>query len=170
MKRPPYSLKKYLKSLRFFVFISFLVTFLLAYLYVGQFYVAYGPSMEPTIYDNERLIVDKRAYAEVNPLVDDVVSFTTPAGLFYVKRVVAGGGDMVEVGSDGVKVNSKLLKNTEGPWKSLKYKLAQDEVYVLGDNRLISDDSRDFGPIKVDKISGEVKAVVWPPGSWRLVK
>ncbi len=144
---------------------------LLAYLYVGQIYVAYGPSMEPTIYDGERIVVDKKVYDSIKPRRDDVVALITPIqGRYFVKRVLAHARDEVAVDKNGIELNGKLIPNTEGPWKPLNYVLKEDEVYVLGDNKYDSSDSRDFGPIKVDKIIGEVKVVIWPPSSWRIVK
>lgn len=138
---------------------------------MGKIYVAFGPSMEPTLYTGERIIVDTSAYNVAKPSLNDVISLVNPTdGRFFVKRVVAINGDEVEINSDGVRVNGKLMPRTEGQWQANKYILQQDEVFVLGDNRYDSSDSRDFGPIKVSKVLGEVKAVVWPPGSMRIVK
>jgi len=151
---------------------SMIILFLLVYLYIGQLYVAYGPSMEPTLHSGERILVDKKAYQAVKPATGNVVALVNPdnSSLLFVKRVAAEGGDEVEVSSGGVKVNFKLEPNTAGFWKSAKYTLKEDEVFVLGDNRLKSSDSREFGPVKVDKILGKVKMVIWPPASFRIVR
>jgi len=151
---------------------SMITLFLLVYLYIGQLYVAYGPSMEPTLYSGERLLVDKKAYQAVKPAVGNVVALINPdnSSLLFIKRVVAEGGDRVEVSSEGVRVNFKLEPNTEGLWKAASYTLKEDEVFVLGDNRLQSSDSRDFGPVKLNRILGKVKMVIWPPGSFRIVR
>ncbi len=144
---------------------------LLAYLYVGQIYVAYGPSMEPTIYDGERIVVDKKVYDSIKPRRNDVVALITPIqGRYFVKRIVAQARDEVTVDKNGIELNGKLIPNTEGPWKPLNYVFKADEVYVLGDNKYDSSDSRDFGPIKIDQIIGKVKVVIWPPSGWRIIR
>lgn len=154
------------------LFVWFLILlFLLVYLYLGKIFVAYGPSMEPTLYNGERLLVDRSAYNVAKPLLNDVAALINPLdGRFNVKRVVALEGDEVEISQEGLRINGELLPRTEGQWQDKKYILQADEVYVLGDNRYNSSDSRDFGPIKISKILGEVKAVIWPPGSWRIVR
>ncbi|KKM22625.1 hypothetical protein LCGC14_1623380 [marine sediment metagenome] len=151
--------------------LSVILAGLLAYLYVGQMYIASGPSMTPTIYDGERIVVDKKVYDSVPPRRGDVVALISPdRGRYFVKRIVAEAKDEVEVSQSGITVNGEMLSRTEGPWQPQEYTLALDEVYVLGDNRYNSMDSRDFGPIKAKKVIGKVKVVVWPPSSWRIVK
>ncbi|TET53363.1 MAG: signal peptidase I [Actinobacteria bacterium] len=151
----------------FLIFLS-----LLAFLYIfGRVNVAFGPSMEPTLYSGDRILIDRKAYEAVKPAKDDIVAFPAPRrGAFYIKRVVAEEGDEVKITSEGVRVNSKLKKNTEGPWSYNRFTLEENKVFVLGDNGYNSEDSREFGPVKANTIVGKVKYVIWPPSRWGFVK
>ena len=130
-----------------------------------------GPSMEPTLLQSDRVLVT-RGYDQ--PEVGDIVSFTavdrngTLARL--IKRVVALPGDRVEIIGDSAYVNGEL--SAAAPRAivgSESYRLGPmtvpgDSVYVLGDNRPVSLDSRYLGFIPVSSIAGEAVAVIFPPG------
>ena len=96
--------------------------------------------------------------------------FPTGSQQDFIKRVVAVEGDRIE-GKDGaVFLNGKKLDEpylAEGvetsPFPMVE--VGEDEVFVMGDNRSNSDDSRNFGPIPVDSVIGHAVLLVWPPGS-----
>lgn len=131
--------------------------------------VAYG-SMEPGLADGDRLVVNKLAYRLRPPKRGDVVAFDSGAlptggtGETYVKRVIGIAGDTVEARDgvvlvNGVPAEDTALDSTQpfGP-----VQVPPEMLFVLGDNRTVSVDSRAFGMVPVDAVVGEVSAVIWP--------
>jgi signal peptidase I len=126
-------------------------------------------SMTPTIRPGDHLLLDKRHPAEV--AVGDVVVVHDPLGDdLIVKRVIAVGGDSIGF-EDGVLVrNARPVTEPyttdflDGVYYGPDVVPAGD-VYLLGDNRVDSVDSRDFGPVPVSSVVGRVTARVFPsPG------
>lgn len=155
---------------RIFV-LAFFALAVVYYSNIGQICVTDGPSMDPTIKTNEYVYVAKTAFAEEPPAKDDVIALYEPEHFnIFIKRVAANAGDYVEVRSDGLVINGHSVKGASGPFKNKSYYLSSSEVFVLGDNKPASMDSRDFGPIKLRSVIGKVKAVIWPPSGWRLIK
>lgn len=123
-----------------------------------------GSSMEPTLKTNDRLLINKIGFLVDNIEYGDIVEFHNPYNKNddnYIKRVIALEGDIVEIIENRVYVNQNLLTeeytSTNGETKiesEYYWEIKNDEVFVLGDNRPKSDDSRIFGPIKKDSIVG----------------
>jgi signal peptidase I len=110
-----------------------------------------GVSMLPTLKDRQRVLVSK-AYWLVGPIQKKdivVVQDATPTG-FMIKRVQYMPGEKVDW--KWVPENYRL---SNGP-----YVVPEGEVYVMGDNRPQSEDSRRIGPVPISAILGKV--VVWP--------
>jgi signal peptidase I len=128
-----------------------------------------GPSMVPTLEDGEYLLIT-RGWSR--PARGDVVvvTITDPGGTTeeLVKRVVALPGDTVFVQGDTVQVNGA----PEGFRHETVVSAATDpaftiivppgRVFAMGDNRPVSDDSRDLGPLAIADVHGAVVAVWWP--------
>ena len=127
-----------------------------------------GSSMNPLLEMDEVVITiecDK-------PIRNDIIAFHQNNKL-YIKRVIAVAGDRVAINSEGiVSVNGNTLNEPYVAQLSLgnsdiefPYMVPAGTVFVLGDNRVISSDSRDsrFGTISMDQIIGEVAFTVWPP-------
>lgn len=157
--------------------------------FVVQSYQVDGQSMEPTLQDNDRLIVDKwqRSWARITkhdyiPKRGDIIIFNQ-GGLDFaggaskqlIKRVIGLPGERVVVKDGKITVYSK--ENPEGfnPDASGGYSLstgvtlgtsdvalAADEVFVCGDNRANSEDSRYFGPIQASQIVGKLAFRIVP--------
>lgn len=129
-------------------------------------------SMEPTLLQNDRVLVSKVDYRLGPPGRGDIVVFqpTTIAPIPYVKRVAAVGGDTVEIRDGRLIVNgtpSEIpeavgLTQAQSPSIAYPLTLAPDEYFALGDNRQSSSDSRSFGPQPYDKIIGKVLLRFWP--------
>jgi signal peptidase I len=135
-----------------------------------------SPSMEPTLDVGDRVLVNKLSYKfhEVNR--GDVVVFERPPGAStgqngeikdLIKRVIAVGGDTVEAKEGEVFVNGERIdENYLEPGTStdnLPLKTIPDgHVFVMGDNRTNSEDSRIFGPIDEDAIVGRAFIRVLP--------
>lgn len=143
-----------------------------------------GLSMMPTLHNGDRMIVNKLA----KPKRFDIVVFHAPEGKDYIKRVIGLPGDRIEYKNDKLYINGKYYKEpyldkykkevTDGPLTqdfTLKEIIGRDtvpkgEIFVLGDNRRFSKDSRHIGTIKMDKIVGETKFIYWPIKDFGIAK
>lgn len=119
-----------------------------------------GHSMEPTLRDGQ-LIVCLRL--SKNYERGDIASARMPNGEFLVKRVVAVAGDTVEIRDGEVLINGEILSDGFGPTEradkgTVEYPvtLKPGQIFVLGDNRSISTDSRTFGPIAATQSRGRI--------------
>jgi signal peptidase I len=132
-----------------------------------------GVSMVPTLRSGDRVLVDKRAYRQGLPRRGDLVVFHAPrTGDVTLKRAIGLPGDTVAI-EDG-----RLVVNGRRPVEPYTDPDAIDSVYFgpvrvrsgtvffLGDNRLDSRDSRDFGAVTQRELIGRVSGLVWPPSRW----
>ena len=126
-----------------------------------------GSSMNPLLKNNELVIVKECN----NPQRNDIIAFYQNNKLF-IKRVIAIADDVVEINTDGVvSLNGKLLDEPYVTKQSLgnsdiefPHLIPPGSVFVLGDNRAISSDSRDskLGTISSEQIVGKVTLSIWP--------
>ncbi|HVF79249.1 MAG TPA: signal peptidase I [Solirubrobacteraceae bacterium] len=129
-------------------------------------------SMEPTLLQNDRVLVSKVDYRITRPEVGDIVVFqpTTDAVIPYVKRIAAIEGDKVEVRDGRLFVNDapSALAEAQGtttpqsPQVSYPLTIPPGHYFALGDNRQASSDSRSFGPQPYENIIGKVVLRFWP--------
>lgn len=120
-----------------------------------------GDSMYPTLHDQDKVIY-LRSVPEYK--AGDIVVVNRPGGEEYVKRIVAVAGDTVNIQSGKLYVNGKetIFEEAMGEtdWMSddLEYPVlvGASEVFVVGDNREISEDSRIFGPVSIEDIAGKI--------------
>lgn len=131
-----------------------------------------GRSMEPTLETAQYLLVNKLSYRVFGkPQRGDIVVFEAwGQDKDFIKRIIGRPGDELEIRDNAVYVNGVALdepytkegvtRDTLGP-----ITLADNEYYVLGDNRGNSSDSRTFGPLPADKIVGKAWLTYWPPGN-----
>lgn len=154
--------------------IEIILIFLIMYL-VFQFILmsvrVSGPSMYPTYVDGERGIMI-RTNPLNNPKHGDVVVIDGTAAYgqdegFVVKRVIAMGNDTFEIKENTIYVNGKKIvdkhRNPDTFMEDYpKITLKEDEVFVLGDNRNVSKDSRKVGPIKINDIKAVHGIMYWP--------
>ena len=135
--------------------------------------------MEPSFYDHEYLIINEITYRFNEPERGDIVVFKYPKdpSQYFIKRIIGLPGETVEVrdnriyvtNSDGRKMildETTYLEEGERTISKTKWTLGPDELYVMGDNRDYSLDSRSFGPVSRDLIVGKVWFRGWPV--WRL--
>lgn len=130
-----------------------------------------GNSMLPTLHHGERLIVNKIGYRLGKPERGDIIIFKYPAdpSLIFIKRVIAVEGDTVEIRNHKVYVNGNQLSEPYILSETLSEypltKVPDDTVFVLGDNRNYSRDSRypDVGFVPIKNIKGEAVVKLWPP-------
>ena len=144
--------------------------------FVAQAMVVQGPSMKPNLTYNQRVIVEKVTYSLIHaPSRGDVVIIRMPGEKqLLVKRAVALPGETVAVYNGQVFINGQPLKE---PWATRQggpdyppTRVPPRHVFVLGDNRKESRDSRFFGPVPVDQIGGQARFTVWPLDRIGLVR
>ncbi len=153
--------------------ISILIAIVLAFFiryFIVELYMVEGPSMRPTLVNGERLVVNKFIYRFKTPERGEVLVFRYPRdpSRDFIKRVIAVPGDTVEIKDGRVFLNGQLL-NEPYILERIKgsYPVAtvpEGHIYVMGDNRNNSEDSRfrDVGFVPVELIKGKAVTVFWP--------
>jgi len=130
-------------------------------------YIIPSAAMYPTLRPGDRVLVDARAYAHSTPQRGDVVAFVKDeeelGKLRYIKRVIAVGGDVIQGDGEEVKLNGKILQepyiasvdNSADPAISFgPVTVPPGQLFVIGDARQNSNDSRYFGCIDVSQVTG----------------
>ncbi|MBM4062938.1 MAG: signal peptidase I [Planctomycetes bacterium] len=143
------------------------------HLFVVQISVVRGSSMEPALHDGDRLVVDRVSCGMNLVQRGDIVVLRFPRdpAIDFVKRVVALPGDLVEMRDGVLLVNGRACEDYDciQDRQRLEPLVVPDRHYfVLGDNRPISCDSRDFGLVAQELLEGRVRARFWPPGTASL--
>jgi signal peptidase I len=149
---------------------------LLINVFVGQATRVEGQSMEPNLHTNQRLVVEKVSYRFHGPQRFDVVVLKMPSqgDELLIKRIVGLPGETVEIRDGLVYINGESLDepfvsgNTR-PGREGHITVPPLHVYVLGDNRDHSNDSRSFGPVPIENIVGRAWISYWPPENLGLV-
>lgn len=151
--------------------ISLAIILPIRYFLVQPFYVK-GASMEPNYYDYEYLIIDELTYRFSAPQRGDVIVMRNPFNgrEYFIKRIIALSGEQVTITNGQVMINGVLLDESSYlPERENTYTageatvtLQEDEYFVLGDNRMVSHDSRRFGPINRSEFVGRVWIRAWP--------
>jgi signal peptidase I len=135
-----------------------------------------GTSMEPNLHNTELILVDKWSYLFRAPARGDVIVFVAPPhpDMDYVKRIIGLPGDVITIRNttvivDGVTLNETYVdpKNQGNlfAYKNItNLKVPDGDYFVLGDNRAVSSDSRDWGFVPRQNIIGRAAFVYWPLG------
>lgn len=145
--------------------------------FVGRVSVVQGQSMYPSLDTNNRIIVNLFVYRFHNPERGEIVIFKCPENenKDYIKRAIGLPGEEVEIKDSVVYINGKELKEPyikyPFPHDTMnKIKLSDDEIFVMGDNRGNSEDSRMWGPVNKKLIKGKAVMIFWPPESFNWFK
>lgn len=138
--------------------------------FVVEPYMVDGPSMKPTLQHQQRLVVNKFIYHFRAPEKGEVLIFKYPKDQSrdFVKRVIAVPGDTLEIKDGNVFVNGELqhedyiLNKCRGDYP--KVTIPEGHIFVMGDNRNNSEDSRfpDVGFVPFDLLKGKAMVVFWP--------
>jgi signal peptidase I len=153
--------------------LAFVLALLIRTFIVQPFFIPTS-SMAPTLEVSDRVLVNKFVYRFTSPSPGDVVVFDAPGDpdTDLIKRVVAVEGQTVEIVDgrvfvDGVAVEEPYLNpNGADTWSLEEPFLVPDEhVWVMGDNRANSSDSRVFGSLHESAVLGEAFAIYWPISS-----
>ena len=130
-------------------------------------------SMQPTLIEGDRMLINRLVYHFRDPRPGDIIVFKSPLSKKedLVKRVVAVEGDRVSVYGGAFYLNGEKQvepyineQNFNGEYEETIIK--PGKVFVLGDNRNKSGDSRSFGPIERDSIIGTAFFIYWPFKHW----
>jgi signal peptidase I len=145
--------------------------------FIVELYMVEGPSMRPTLVNGERLVVNKFIYRFQSPVKGDVVVFKYPRDerRDFIKRVIATAGDTIEIKDGRVYVNGKLLneiyifEKSRGSYPLSK--VPEGTIFVMGDNRNNSEDSRfaDVGFVPLHLLKGKALMVFWPISNFRTL-
>lgn len=151
-----------------------LVIFLVIHFTVQNFMVD-GTSMEPGLHNSQYVLVNKLAYLFHAPERGDVIVFHFPRDTNedLIKRVIGVPGDVIVIDSKTVRVNGVLLNEPYimAPFNPAGTKLVvpPNAYFVMGDNRPVSDDSRDWGFVPKNYIVGKAVFVYWPLNNWHFL-
>ena len=136
-----------------------------------------GRSMAPQIRSGEYVLIDTLAYHFASPSRGDVIAFRRndpSAGIepsVYIKRVIGVPGDRVAIRAGRVYVNGSPLAEPYVRFRDRQtfapIVVLAGDLYVLGDNRADSEDSRAFGCISEQSVIGKALAGIWPPQALR---
>jgi signal peptidase I len=137
-------------------------------LFLAQPTRVHGQSMEPNLHTDQRLIVEKISYHLHGPRRGDVVVFNMPqqSDELLIKRVIGLPGETVEIQGGKVYVNGKVLdepylaQETQGRFGPVV--IPPLHVFVLGDNRSFSNDSRAFDTVPIESVLGRAWLSYWP--------
>lgn len=166
------------------VLIAIGAAFLIRTFFFQQYYID-GPSMQTTLKPKDRVLVNKLSYRMHDVNRGDVIVFDRLTGTVHddlIKRVIGLPGETIEVRNcvvfiDGQSLQEPYLDPLQMAQTDLSQRcgrhvdmspteVASGKVYVMGDNRVQSFDSREFGPIDISEIRGRAFVAIWPFGSW----
>ena len=130
-----------------------------------------GFSMRPTLDDGEFVLVSKLSYRFGEFKRGDIVVFHFPLNPDeeLIKRVIGLPGDHVRVDGSQLYLNGELMSEgyiAEAPLYSGEWTVAEGYLFVLGDNRNNSNDSKDWGMLPQENVVGKAVLIYWPPPMW----
>ena len=165
-----------------------LIIFVVIQNFVAQPYKVQQQSMERTLEPEQYVLVDK-----LTPRFDtykrgDIVVFTPPEewgdnGTPFIKRVIGVAGDTVEIRDDGlvyiddIALDEPYVYSTDGGppqattalLEQARWTIAEGELFLMGDHRSNSADSRTFGPIETEQVIGRAWLRYWPLGTFGVL-
>ncbi|OGF74772.1 signal peptidase I [Candidatus Giovannonibacteria bacterium RIFCSPHIGHO2_02_FULL_46_20] len=140
-------------------------------MFIAQPFIVEGASMEQNFHGGDYLIIDELSYQFRNPARGDVIVFRYPLNPrnFFIKRIIGLPGEEVQILDGSIFITGipgalqePYLPRDLSTWPNLKLRLGQDQYFVLGDNRGHSSDSRTWGVLPKDNITGRALVRLWP--------
>ncbi len=176
------------------IVVAFILAMFIRTFFIQAFKIPSG-SMRPTLMEGDRLIVSKFIYGAKIPFTKkrlpglskpkrgDIIVFIYPVDgkRDFIKRLIAFGGETVEIIDGDVYVNGKIIQDPRikniyyynyGPYgqEGEKVEVPKGSVFVLGDNSGSSSDSRFWGFVPEENIIGRAEFIYWPPKRIRILK
>lgn len=144
--------------------------------FIAQPFLVSGESMEPTYKDGEYLLIDELTYRFREPERGEVVVFRYPGNetSFFIKRIIGLPGERLTLSDDQITITNPTASSSQitlvepylpkltRTFSEKTVTLAQNEYFVMGDNRGNSFDSRNWGPLSADHIKGIVRLRIFP--------
>jgi signal peptidase I len=152
--------------------VALIATLAIVRIFVAEPFRIPTESMEPTLKPGDQALVSKLSGHD--PARGQLVAFHSPrnGGELLLKRVVAVGGDTVGLEDGVLVVDGRQVREPFVDHKAIDsvyfgpVRVRPGTVFVMGDNRANSEDSRDFGAVRTSSIIGRAVARVWPPSRW----
>ncbi|MDQ0418297.1 signal peptidase I [Croceifilum oryzae] len=166
------------RTLREWIMAAFVATAILLicrYIFFAPYQVK-GESMYPTLKGNELLIVNKFIYKIKEPKYGEIVVFHSKEEKDFIKRVIGLPGDHIKITNGKLFRNEKevgelYIANKIDPSTSFEEVVVpKGEIYVLGDNRPHSEDSRAIGPVDEKEVVGRAELVLMPFSQTQLLE
>lgn len=132
-------------------------------------------SMQPTLHAGNFVLVNKVAYKLGTPERGDVVVFRYPPDpeqVPYIKRIIGLPGDKVSIYDGKVYVNDQLMVEpyiASSTRQGGEWSVPAGSLFVMGDNRNNSSDSRSWGMVPLENVIGKALVVYWPPDKWGML-
>jgi signal peptidase I len=130
-------------------------------------------SMQPNLIAGDFVIINKVTYRFRDPQRGEVIVFRyppDPEAIPYIKRVIGLPGDQIHIADGKIYINGQLFSE---PYLNISTQRGGDwsvppgELFVMGDNRNNSSDSRSWGTVPLENVIGKAEVVYWPPENWR---
>ena len=142
-------------------FIASIAVVFVVFRFVIGLSVVGGASMDPTLKDGN-VVLYLRVGSDYKP--GDIISMRVPSGEYYIKRVIAVGGEIVDIYDGNVYVDGEPRDDSHARGQTREesavviypYLVREGNVFVLGDNREVSKDSRAFGEVNKRQIKGRI--------------
>lgn len=135
-------------------------------------------SMEPTLLVGDHFIVDMRCYKSEKPKRGDIIIFEYPKdpSVDFIKRVIATEGEKVEIIRNKIYINDQLMDDPWGHFRMPRFwiedygpvRVPEGSLFVMGDNRDNSQDSRFWGFVNIKKVKGKALYLYWAKNKTRI--
>ncbi len=149
-----------------------LVTYLLVRTFLFETYRVVGQSMDPTLEQDQRLIVSKLSYRLHEPQRGDVIVFTDPQdpGRNLIKRIIGLPGESIRIEQGQVFIDERRIDEpyigSYSPYSQPPTPIPEGQYFVMGDNRNNSSDSRSWGLLPDEDVVGTAAFTSWPLRLW----
>jgi len=151
---------------------ALILAFLLTH-FVGERVVVYSQSMEPNLHEEQQIIVEKLScYFQVPERGDIVIVESIGEDIPLIKRVIGLPEEVLEIKNNQVFINDKglvepyLASATQRDFGPVH--IPTNHVFVMGDNRNYSRDSRAIGPVPIERITSKAWISIWPIDEIRI--
>ncbi|MEK4671142.1 signal peptidase I [Niallia sp. FSL R7-0271] len=156
--------KKYIRNKLLVFIVACLCLFVIRFYFFSLGKVD-GQSMNPTLNDQDYVLLNKVSYKTGEPKRFDIIMFTLPDNSVLIKRVIGLPGEKIEHKNNNLYINGSVVKEPflmeeTDDFDSLTIPVG--EIFVMGDNRDHSTDSRVFGAIPISHILGKSSIKIWP--------
>ena len=132
-------------------------------------------SMQPGLKENDMVLVSRLAYRLGDPKRGDIIVFLNPVNpddVPYIKRVIGLPGDTITIEQGEVYINGNHLSEpylTSITQRGGEWVVPENSLFVMGDNRNNSSDSRQWGMVAYGSVIGRAEVIYWPPPDWRVL-